>query len=39
MYVFVPVLSCAVLKERMSWKKLLGNVFIVAGILLFLQTA
>lgn len=38
-YVFVPVLSCAVLKERMSWKKVLANVFIVAGILLFLQTA
>ena len=37
-YVFVLLLSRVILGEKLGWKKILGNVFIVVGILVFVQT-
>lgn len=36
-YVFVLILSRIFLKEEITWKKLLGNILIVIGILIFIQ--
>lgn len=36
-YVFVLILSKIFLKEEITWKKLLGNILIVIGILIFIQ--
>lgn len=36
-YVFVLILSRIFLKERITWKKFLGNLLIVVGILIFIQ--
>jgi len=35
-YVFVLVLSRVFLKEPLSWKKVLGNALIIAGIAVFI---
>lgn len=34
-YVFVMVLSCLILKEKFSKAKLIGNLIIIAGILVY----
>lgn len=36
-YVFVLILSRVILKEKITWKKIVGNVLIVAGIIIFIQ--
>lgn len=36
-YVFVLVLSRIFLKEKITWKKVWGNILIVVGILIFIQ--
>lgn len=36
-YVFVLILSRIFLKEKITWKKVLGNVLIIVGILIFIQ--
>lgn len=36
-YVFVLVLSKVILKESVTWKKIVGNIMIVVGILVFIQ--
>ena len=36
-YVFVLILSRVILKEKMTWKKIAGNILIVIGILIFIQ--
>lgn len=36
-YVFVLILSRIILKEKITWRKVTGNILIVAGILVFIQ--
>lgn len=36
-YLFSTFLSCIFLKEKLTWKKLLGNAMIIGGILLFIM--
>ncbi len=35
-YVFVLILSRVFLKEPLTWKKVLGNALIIAGIAVFI---
>lgn len=37
-YVFVLFLSRFILKEHITWKKVCGNILIIIGILIFIQT-
>lgn len=37
-YVFVLILSRIILKEKITWKKVIGNILIIVGILIFIQT-
>lgn len=36
-YVFVLILSRVILKEKITLKKIVGNLLIIAGILIFIQ--
>lgn len=34
-YLFVPILSCVVFKERLTWRKVCAIIVIVSGVLVF----